>query len=80
MPYPITAYNCDSPAEVRAALDDLMDEAFGFRFAGWHGLGVWNEDYTGCAIFSEGRMLANASLYRMELAVEGRAEAGQQLP
>jgi len=68
-----------SPANLHAALDDLLQETFGFTLAGWRALGHWTADYTCWALVEEGRALANAGVYRMEMRVSGETQAWMQI-
>jgi GNAT superfamily N-acetyltransferase len=61
-----------SEADSLKALDDLLLEAFGFTLADWRARGLWPPDYTCWTIFEDGAALANASVYRMQMLVEGK--------
>lgn len=68
-----------SPANLHVALDDLLTETFGFTLAGWRDRGHWTADYTCWALVEEGRALANAGVYRMEMRVSGEQQAWMQI-
>lgn len=48
-------------------------------FRKWHELGGWDETYRAVAIVEDGEIVANASLTRMRLVLEGRELTGWQL-
>ncbi|PTL81483.1 GNAT family N-acetyltransferase [Vitiosangium sp. GDMCC 1.1324] len=48
-------------------------------FRRWCEWGEWNDDYRAFAVLDEGRVVANASVTRMRLRIEGREVIGYQL-
>lgn len=57
--------------EFKAELNELIMQAFGFSFDKWHAKNVWNEDYELYSIIENGVMLANISVYKMKMIING---------
>ena len=53
-------------------LDDLVREVFGFSFAPWFERKLWDERYESYSIIQDGRMLANACIYKADLLINGQ--------
>jgi GNAT superfamily N-acetyltransferase len=75
----IQTVNFDSPLESKRLFDELVASVFGFTFRDWYTRGWWNQDYTCYAIIENGRMLANASTYRMDMLLNGEKHTWLQL-
>jgi len=52
-------------------LNKLIMEVFGFSFGTWHALDLWRDDYECFSIIEKETMLANVSVYRLKLLIEG---------
>ena len=52
-------------------LNELIMQAFEFSFDKWHAKNVWNEDYELYSIIENGVMLANISVYKMKMIING---------
>ncbi|MCL2372843.1 MAG: GNAT family N-acetyltransferase [Defluviitaleaceae bacterium] len=52
--------------------NSLIQSVFGFSFAPWIQRGLWGDTYESYSIIEGGVMLANASVCKMELLVQGR--------
>lgn len=65
--------NGNDPA-YEAMLNDLMLRVFGFSFAPWHALKIWNSDYESYAIIEDGVMLSNVCVYKMRLRIQGQTQ------
>jgi GNAT superfamily N-acetyltransferase len=76
---PITIHHPESPSTYRAQINDLMQAVFGFTFERWFARGLWPEDYTLYSILAEGRMLAHAAAFRMDLIVNGHEVEAYQI-
>ncbi|NMO20995.1 GNAT family N-acetyltransferase [Pyxidicoccus fallax] len=64
----------------RAAFCDYVPQVFQrASFHRWSEWGEWNDDYRAFAVVEDGRVLANASVMRMRLLLEGREVTGYQL-
>lgn len=57
--------------EFRELYNELILNVFGFSFEKWHKQDVWNEDYECYSIFDNGCMIANVSVYKMRLLLNG---------
>ncbi len=53
-------------------INNLMLDVFGFSFDRFHAQNVWNDEYESYSIMEHGRMLANASVYKMQLLVDDK--------
>lgn len=54
-----------------AELNKLIMHTFGFSFDKWHAKNVWNDDYELYSIIENGIMLANISVYKMKMIING---------
>ena len=75
---PITMQNHNDPA-YEALFNELMEQTFGFSFAPWHALGLWDEQYESYSIIEGGVMLANICVFKRELLIYGRPQLTLQL-
>ncbi|ABF87319.1 acetyltransferase, GNAT family [Myxococcus xanthus DK 1622] len=65
---------------LHAAFCDYVSRVFTRAdFRRWTQWGEWNDDYRTFAVVDDGRVLANASVMRMRLLLEGREVTGYQL-
>ncbi|OJH33976.1 GNAT family N-acetyltransferase [Cystobacter ferrugineus] len=65
---------------LQAAFCDYVPRVFRtVDFRRWCEWGEWNDDYRAFAVLDEGRVVANASVMRMRLRIEGREVIGYQL-
>jgi GNAT superfamily N-acetyltransferase len=65
---------------LQAAFCDYVPQVFRtVDFRRWWAWGEWNDDYRAFAVLDEGRVVANASVTRMRLQLEGREVIGYQL-
>ncbi|MFL5349096.1 MAG: GNAT family N-acetyltransferase [Hyalangium sp.] len=65
---------------LQAAFCDYVPQVFRtVDFRRWCAWGEWNDDYRAFAVLDEGRVVANASVMRMRLCIEGREVIGYQL-
>jgi len=55
-----------------AELNTLMQDVFGFSFARFQALGVWDEEYEYFSVCEAGRMIANCGVHHMQMLVEGQ--------
>jgi len=67
----IATQNHNDPAYERL-LNDLIREVFGFRFAPWYALGLWDARYESYAVIEKGKMLANVCVFHTDLRVAGQ--------
>jgi hypothetical protein len=75
----LTIYGPDIPNSVSSQLDNLMQKTFGFRFDLWRKHGGWTDDYSSYSIIENGRMLANACAFHMDLICNGKAVEAVQI-
>ncbi len=67
-------------AALQAAFCDYVPQVFkSIDFRRWCEWGEWNDDYRAFAVVEDGRVLANVSVMRMRLRLEGRDVTGFQL-
>ncbi|WP_096331925.1 GNAT family N-acetyltransferase [Nannocystis exedens] len=67
-------------SRLQAAYWEYISEVFpGIDFRRWCEWGEWDDDYRAFAVVEDGRVLANASVSRMRLRVQGRDIVGCQL-
>lgn len=60
---------------IRAALNQLTRETFGFDFESWYQNGYWKEDmYMPHSLMDGDRMVANVSANRMEFVIDGESK------
>jgi GNAT superfamily N-acetyltransferase len=62
-----------------ALLNDLLEETFGLSLAPWFTTWGWPADYTCFSVLENAQVIANASVYRMELLVNGGVQEWLQL-
>jgi len=67
----ITTQNHNDPAYERL-LNDLIREVFGFSFAPWHALGLWDARYESYAVIEKEKMLANVCVFHTDLQLAGQ--------
>ena len=58
-------------ARFNRALNGLMEDVFGFSFARFQALGVWDEQYEYFSVMDESKMVANCGAYHMQMVVDG---------
>jgi GNAT superfamily N-acetyltransferase len=51
--------------------DQLMMEVFGFSFAPWFALGLWDKRYESYSIIQDGKMLSNVCIFKTDLLLRG---------
>jgi predicted N-acetyltransferase YhbS len=55
----------------RCQLNDLLQEIFDFSLELWFSSWGWPDDYISYSLVEDGKMLANVSIYRMDLLLNG---------
>lgn len=66
---------CDRVREdsaVRSSFDMLTKETYGFSFEQWYRDGWWSDRYTPNVLIKDGKVVANVSVNRMDMTVNGR--------
>lgn len=60
--------------EFNAQLNNLVNEVFGFSFARFQALNVWDEQYEYFSVIDDGQMVANCGVYHMEMLINGNKQ------
>ena len=58
--------------EYETLLNELITDVFGFSFASWHELNLWDERYESYSIIENGRMLSNICIFKTDLLINGK--------
>ena len=66
-------------AAYEALFNDLIEDVFGFSFAPWHALGLWDEQYESYSIIEDGKMLSNVCVFKRELLIYGKKQLTLQI-
>ncbi|MCL2216578.1 MAG: GNAT family N-acetyltransferase [Defluviitaleaceae bacterium] len=56
-----------------AMFNDLTQEVFGFSFAPWFEMKLWDERYETYGIVQDGKMLSSACIFKIDILVNGQA-------
>ena len=72
------AFNNKSDPTYEAMFNDLILEVFGFSFAPWFACVPWSENYESYSIIEGGVMLANVSIFKADLVVNGQGFVAHQ--
>ena len=59
-------------AALRASFNALAEETFGLNFENWYTLGYWGDNYAPYSVLEDGKIVANVSVNRMDMVLEGR--------
>jgi len=59
-------------------LDDLIREVFGFSFVPWFQKKLWDERYESYSIIQDGKMIANACIFKADLLIHGQPVRAHQ--
>lgn len=65
--------------ELRHHFNTLAQTTFGLDFSSWYENGYWEKDYIPYSFLDEGRVVANVSVYLMDLIVKGKAVKAVQI-
>lgn len=65
--------------KLKASFNDLAMKTFGLDFRGWYNKGYWNDRYIPYSFVQEGKVIANASVYKMSIRVNGERLKGIQI-
>lgn len=55
--------------KLKASFNDLAMKTFGLDFRGWYNKGYWNDQYIPYSFVQAGKVIANASIYKMSIRV-----------
>ncbi|WP_155591137.1 GNAT family N-acetyltransferase [Lysinibacillus cavernae] len=61
------------------SFNDLAMKTFGLDFRGWYNKGYWNDRYIPFSFVKEGKVIANASINKMSLLINGQRLNGIQI-
>ena len=64
--------NYREDAALRQSFNALAEETFGLNFENWYQMGYWTDAYTPYSVVEEGTVVANVSLNRTDMLVEGK--------
>ena len=64
---------------LRSSFNALAEETFGLNFENWYRLGYWGDNYTPYSIAIDGKIVANVSLNRTDLVINGERKRVYQL-
>ncbi|MEA0562609.1 GNAT family N-acetyltransferase [Lysinibacillus irui] len=65
--------------KLKASFNDLAIKTFGLDFRDWYNKGYWNDQYIPYSFAMEGRVIANASISKMSLVINGERLNGIQI-
>jgi Predicted acyltransferase len=64
--------------EYEILLNDLIDNVFGFSFAHWHELNLWDDRYESYSIIENGKILSNICVFKADLLINGEIVKAHQ--
>jgi len=64
---------------LKDSFNDLAIKTFGLDFRGWYNKGYWNDQYIPYSFVQAGKVIANASIYRMSIRLNGERLKGIQI-
>ncbi|MED4886490.1 GNAT family N-acetyltransferase [Lysinibacillus fusiformis] len=64
---------------LKESFNDLAIETFGLDFRDWYNKGYWNDQYIPYSFVQEGKVIANASVYKMSIRINGEQLKGIQI-
>ncbi|MGR6905954.1 MULTISPECIES: GNAT family N-acetyltransferase [Lysinibacillus] len=65
--------------KLKASFNDLAMKTFGLDFRGWYNKGYWSDQYIPYSFVREGKVIANASVYKMSIRINGKRLKGIQI-
>ena len=66
-------------AALRASFNALAEETFGLNFENWYTLGYWGDNYAPYSVLEDGKIVANVSVNRTDMVLEGQRKRLYQL-
>lgn len=66
-------------AALRASFNALAEATFGLNFENWYALGYWSDNYAPYSVLEDGKIVANVSVNRTDMVVEGQRKRLYQL-
>ncbi|NOG26355.1 GNAT family N-acetyltransferase [Lysinibacillus fusiformis] len=64
---------------LKESFNDLAIKTFGLDFRDWYNKGYWNDQYIPYSFVQEGKVIANASVYKMSIRINGEQLNGIQI-
>ncbi len=64
---------------LKESFNDLAIKTFGLDFRDWYNEGYWNDQYIPYSFVQEGKVIANASVYKMSIRINGEQLNGIQI-
>lgn len=71
------SYHCDKA--LRDSFNRLAEKTFGLNFEGWYQNGFWGDNYEPYSVVADGEVVANVSVNRTDLVVDGARRRIYQL-
>lgn len=65
--------------KLKASFNDLAMKTFGLDFRGWYNKGYWSDQYIPYSFVREGKVIANVSVYKMSIRINGKRLKGIQI-
>ncbi|WP_088835392.1 GNAT family N-acetyltransferase [Paenibacillus tyrfis] len=63
----------------RESFNELAIKTFEIDFRGWYNKGYWNDKYIPYSFVAGGKVIANASIYKMSVVIKGKIYNGIQI-
>lgn len=71
--------NYRDDAALRSSFNALAEKTFGLNFEGWYQNGFWGENYNPYSVVMDGAVVANVSLNRTDMLIDGQRKRIYQL-
>ncbi|GKS13219.1 GNAT family acetyltransferase [Paenibacillus chitinolyticus] len=65
--------------DLRESFNELAIKSFEIDFRGWYNKGYWNDKYIPYSFVDEGKVIANASIYKISVVINGKTYNGIQI-
>jgi GNAT superfamily N-acetyltransferase len=75
----IHSYDFKDQAEYRASFNRLSRLVFGIDFEGWYQKGAWDDRYICHSIVSDGQIISNVSVSKMDVVINGVTKRAIQI-
>jgi len=64
---------------LRASFNALAEATFGLNFENWYRMGYWTDNYSPYSVLEEGKVVANVSVNRTDMVMDGQRKRLYQL-
>ena len=71
--------NYRNDKELRDSFNELAEKTFGLNFEGWYQKGFWGDNYNPYSIVIDGRVVANVSVNKTDMLIDGEIKHFLQL-